>query len=92
VFALSDSIACGVYRACRDAGLRVGGDVSVVGFDDIPISRLLDPALTAVGWDTPAAAVGAAQMLVDAIAGRAAGEMVIEPRLHVRSSTAPPPL
>jgi LacI family transcriptional regulator len=92
VFALSDSIACGVYQACRDAGLRVGGDVSVVGFDDIPISRLLDPALTAVGWDTTGAAVGAAQMLVDAIAGRAAGEMVIEPRLHVRSSTARAPL
>ena len=92
VFALSDSIACGAYQACRDAGLRVGGDISVVGFDDIPISRLLDPALTAVGWDTPGAAVGAAQMLVDAIAGRPAGEMVIEPRLHVRSSTAPAPL
>lgn len=92
VFALSDSIACGAYQACRDAGLQVGGDISVAGFDDIPISRLLDPALTAVGWDTPGAAVGAAQMLVDAIAGRPAGEMVIEPRLHVRSSTAPAPL
>jgi LacI family transcriptional regulator len=92
VFALSDSIACGAYQACRDAGLQVGGEISVVGFDDIPISRLLEPALTAVGWDTPGAAVGAAQMLVDAIAGRPAGEMVIEPRLHVRSSTAPPPL
>jgi DNA-binding LacI/PurR family transcriptional regulator len=45
-----------------------------------------------VGWDTPRAEVGAAQTLVDAIAGRPAGEMVIEPRLHVRSSTAPAPL
>lgn len=88
VFALADSIAYGVYAAARELGLTVPGDVSVVGFDDIPISRLLDPALTAVGWDTPLAAVSAAEMLVSAIEGRTPGEVVIEPELHVRASTA----
>lgn len=88
VFALADSIAYGVYTAARELGLAVPGDVSVVGFDDIPVSRLLDPALTAVGWDTPRAALSAAEMLVSAIEGRTAGEVVIEPELRVRASTA----
>ena len=88
VFALSDSIAFGTYLACRDLSLSVPADLSVVGFDDIPVSRLLDPALTAVGWDTPRAAAQAALMLVGAISGQTAGEVLIEPRLHVRDSTA----
>ncbi len=89
LFALSDSVAYGVYAGCRDLGLAVPGDLSVVGFDDNPISRLLDPALTAVGWDTPGAAAAAAMMLVDALEGRDAGPQVtVAPRLEVRDSTA----
>ena len=62
VFGLSDAIAYGVYAACRELGVRVGEDVSVAGFDDHPLSSLLDPPLTTVGWDTPAAAAAAAQL------------------------------
>jgi LacI family transcriptional regulator len=90
VFALSDSIAYGVYEACRELGLEVPAQVSVAGFDDNPISRLLDPALTAVGWDTAGAAAAAADMLAAAIEGEPGGEVVIEPRLHARASTAAP--
>ena len=88
---LSDSIAYGVYAACRELDVAVPGDVSVVGFDDNPISRLLDPALTAVGWDTSGAATAAAAMLAEAIEGRPPGpRIVIRPRLEVRASTARP--
>ena len=90
VFALSDSIAYGVYEACRELGVEVPARLSVVGFDDNPISRLLDPALTAVGWDTAGAATAAADMLAAAIEGEPGGEVVIEPRLSVRASTAAP--
>ena len=90
VFALSDSIAYGVYAACRELRLTVPDDVSVVGFDDNPISRLLEPALTAVGWDTPGAATAAAAMLAAAIEHRPRDEVVLEPRLRVRASTGPP--
>lgn len=90
LFALSDSVAFGAYTACRELDLAVPRQVSVIGFDDIPISRLLDPALTAVGWDTPRAAAAAAAMLVASIAGRTPGEIVLAPELRVRSSTASP--
>ncbi|QLQ35756.2 LacI family DNA-binding transcriptional regulator [Micromonospora robiginosa] len=48
VFALTDVMAIGAYAALRDRGLSVPGDVSVAGFDDIPIVRDLTPPLTTV--------------------------------------------
>ena len=88
VFALSDSIAYGAYAAARELGLAIPDGVAVVGFDDHPVSRLLDPPLTAVGWDTQAAAVAAAEMIAAAVAGdKPAAEVVINPVLTVRSST-----
>jgi len=91
IFALSDTVAYGVYDACRDLGLDIPADVSVAGFDDNPVSRLLAPPLTAVGWDTTGAAHAAADMLAGAIAGNpSSGDVVIAPRLSVRGSTAAP--
>ena len=90
IFALSDTVACGVYAACKERGIRVPGDLSVVGFDDIPVAPLLDPPLTAVGWDTPRAAAAAVEMLTEAIDGRPPAETVLEPTLVERSSTAAP--
>jgi LacI family transcriptional regulator len=87
VFCLSDTIACGVYEACADLGRAVPRDLSVVGFDDIPVARLLRPALTAVGWDTARAATAAAEMLAGVIGGEAAADVVIEPDLRIRRST-----
>jgi LacI family transcriptional regulator len=48
VFAANDSMAIGALSAFRDAGLRIPEDVALVGFDDIPIARFLDPPLTTV--------------------------------------------
>jgi LacI family transcriptional regulator len=88
VFALSDSIAYGVYAAARELDLAIPAGVAVVGFDDHPVSRLLDPPLTAVGWDTRAAAIATAEMIAAAVAGdEPAAEVVINPVLAVRSST-----
>jgi LacI family transcriptional regulator len=91
VFALSDTVAYGVYEACREIGLDVPADVSVAGFDDNAVSRLLAPPLTAVGWDTAGAARAAADMLFGAIEGTAQpGDVVVAPALTVRGSTASP--
>jgi LacI family transcriptional regulator len=89
VFALSDAIACGVYAACGELGLRVPDDVSVAGFDDHPLSALLHPPLTTVGWDTPRAAVTAAQILKRSFDGGAPTSVEFAPALVLRNSTGP---
>jgi DNA-binding LacI/PurR family transcriptional regulator len=48
VFAADDLMAVGAMRALQEAGLRVPGDVAVVGFDDSPLSRVTTPPLTTV--------------------------------------------
>ncbi|MBZ5589395.1 MAG: LacI family transcriptional regulator [Acidobacteriia bacterium] len=48
VFSANDGMAIGVLLAVRDAGLRVPEDISVAGFDDIPISRFTVPPLSSV--------------------------------------------
>jgi LacI family transcriptional regulator len=48
VFAVTDMIAAGVLQALRERGLRIPEDVSVVGYDDIPLARDLFPMLTTV--------------------------------------------
>jgi LacI family transcriptional regulator len=48
VFAATDMVAAGVLRALRERGVRVPEDMSVVGFDDIPLASDLTPALTTV--------------------------------------------
>jgi LacI family transcriptional regulator len=90
VMALTDSLAHGAYEACRELGLRIPDDVAVTGFDDHPVSRLLDPPLTAVGWDTPGAAAAAAELLGRAMDGhRRTARLVQAPHLSVRGSTSP---
>jgi LacI family transcriptional regulator len=49
IFAGNDMMAIGCLQALREAGLRVPDDIALAGFDDIPISRFLDPPLTTVG-------------------------------------------
>ena len=90
VFCLSDSIAYGVLHGCRELGLAVPGDVSIAGFDDHPLSRLVDPPLTSVAWGTDRVAAAAVGMLADRLAGgTGAGRLLVEPRLVVRDSTGP---
>ncbi|HEV7242479.1 MAG TPA: LacI family DNA-binding transcriptional regulator [Thermoanaerobaculia bacterium] len=48
VFAANDSMAIGALSAFRDARVRVPDHIALVGFDDIPIARFLDPPLTTV--------------------------------------------
>jgi DNA-binding LacI/PurR family transcriptional regulator len=54
VICYNDLTAVGALRAIRDRGLGVPGDMSVVGFDDIDLAKLVDPPLTTVAQDTEA--------------------------------------
>ena len=48
IFAVSDQAAVGAYRAVMSRGLVVGSDISIVGFDDIEVAKMLTPPLTTV--------------------------------------------
>jgi DNA-binding LacI/PurR family transcriptional regulator len=63
VFAASDLIAIGAMRALAEQRLRIPEDVSVVGFDDIPMARFANPPLTTVYQNTQRAG----EILVDAL-------------------------
>ncbi len=56
VFAITDLMAAGVVRIAKGFGLQVPGDLAVIGFNDIPLARLLEPPLTTV--QAPAAELG----------------------------------
>ena len=87
----SDVMALGVVRAARQAGLRVPEDLSVVGSDDSLLVEFTAPPLTTVRQPAAALAEAACRELVDQIAGRPAhhGEVLYQPELVVRGSTAP---
>jgi DNA-binding LacI/PurR family transcriptional regulator len=92
VVAGNDEQAIGTYQAAHQRGLRIPDDLSVVGFDDVPIARWLDPPLTTVRQPLAAMAATATSMLVRHIAVGAVGTRRVElaTRLVVRGSTAPP--
>jgi LacI family transcriptional regulator len=70
VFAANDAMAVGTLSALREAGLSVPGDVAVVGFDDIPVARFLNPPLTSVRVGIAALGERAASVLLTALAER----------------------
>ena len=48
IFVASDAVALGAYNAIREAGLTIPDDISIIGFDDLPLSTFISPALTTV--------------------------------------------
>lgn len=65
VFVASDSMAAGALSAIREAGLRVPGDIAVVGFDDSPIATLTSPTLTTVRQPIYQLGTEAARLLIE---------------------------
>ncbi len=92
VFAASDVVALGAISAIREAGLRVPEDISVVGFDDIPLAAYFDPPLTTVRLPANELGLAVGGALLDVIAGRDVQmRTLLATRIVVRSSTAPRP-
>ena len=88
IFCACDHIAIGAIQCLQERGYNVPEDVSVVGFDDLPLVAHLTPALTTVRQDP----IQAGEVLVDSllklIAGQPLRPRLIEPTLVNRSSTA----
>ncbi|WP_306214354.1 LacI family DNA-binding transcriptional regulator [Actinoplanes sp. RD1] len=89
----SDVLALGSIRAARRLGREVPRDVSVVGFDDSALMTCTDPPLTTVRQPIELMGQAAVDVLVKQIEGGPAttDELLFEPELVVRGSTAPAP-
>jgi DNA-binding LacI/PurR family transcriptional regulator len=93
LFCFSDSIAYGAYAAARALDLAIPGDVSIVGYDNHPMSGLLTPGLTTVDWDIGEIVSGAVKLMLKAIDGNPRPRRILQqPHLCQRASTAPPPV
>jgi LacI family transcriptional regulator len=91
IFASTDLLAIGALHAAGRMGMTVPGDVSIVGFDDLPMAEYANPALTTVRMpmaEMAAVGVGAA---IDKAAGEEAPVVqLLAPSLVVRESSGPP--
>jgi DNA-binding LacI/PurR family transcriptional regulator len=83
VFAANDLMAIGAMRTLRAAGRRVPGDVSVVGYDDIELAQLTEPALTTVRQPIVDQARIMTELLLDQIGGSPVGDPVVLPTVLV---------
>ncbi len=88
VFCANDVQAIGAIAACRDAGLKVPADISIIGFDDLPIARCTVPQLTTVRVPTYEMGERAADSLFGAIRGKEIVSAELPTDLILRSSTA----
>jgi DNA-binding LacI/PurR family transcriptional regulator len=82
-----------VYRAARERGLRIPEDLSVVGFDDLPVVSWVDPPLTTVHQPLVEMAAAATELALALGRGERPTQTRIElaTTLTVRQSTGPPP-
>jgi DNA-binding LacI/PurR family transcriptional regulator len=92
IFTGNDLQALGVYQAARSIGLRIPTDLSVVGFDDLPIAALVDPPMTTVHQPIAEMAVAATELALALGRGERTPQIGLElaTTLTIRESTAPP--
>lgn len=94
LIAINDLLAIGVLRAAGDLGLRVPTDLSLVGYDDIPMAKYMMPRLTTVSKDALRSARQAFKLLLARIQNPELPRQrhVSSARLVVRESTGPAPI
>ncbi|WP_225848977.1 LacI family DNA-binding transcriptional regulator [Streptomyces sp. HPF1205] len=92
IFTANDLQAIGVYQAARELGLSIPGDLSVVGFDDLPVVAWMDPPLTTVHQPLAEMAIAATELALAIGRGEEVPQsgLDIATSLVVRESTAPP--
>lgn len=86
VFAVSDTLAIGAVKALRRAGKRVPDDIAVVGFDDLPLSAVFEPALTTVAQPMRELGARAAEILLARLNGEHLPSRTLPHQLVVRDS------
>jgi len=86
IFAVTDQVAFGVLKCLRKSGIDVPGEVSVVGFDDIPAASYFSPSLTTVRQDTRLAAMALVRNVLRMINGEPSELYQLPLTLKVRGS------
>lgn len=92
IVAANDLLGLGCYRAVRSLGKVIGVDVSITGYNDMPLLDLMQPSMTAVRVPYRRMGADAASTLLALIAREdvSPGRVLLSPTLAIRSSTAPP--
>jgi LacI family transcriptional regulator len=91
IVAGNDPQAFGVLQALGERGLRAPGDLSVVGFDDVPVASWATPALTTIRQPLAAMAATAFRMLYTRPGAGEPHHIELATTLVIRDSTGPPP-
>ncbi|GAO72040.1 MULTISPECIES: LacI family DNA-binding transcriptional regulator [Comamonas] len=89
VFATNDFLAIGLMGAARDAGLRIGQDVAIVGFNDTPLAAYLPVALTTIHSPMHEMGFRGMELLQQCISGMRPDSVRLQPQLRIRHSTQP---
>jgi LacI family transcriptional regulator len=89
IFAMSDDMAIGVYESAMAHGLRIPHELSVIGYNDVAMARVLTPALTTVSYPTAELARGAVEACVSSLPLDKA-QILVPSELIVRKSVAAP--
>jgi LacI family transcriptional regulator, xylobiose transport system transcriptional regulator len=92
IFAGSDLQALGLYEAARELGVLIPGDLSVVGYDDLPVARWVGPPLTTIRQPLTEMAEAAARLVISISRGEEPTTLRLDlaTSLVPRQSTAPP--
>ncbi|WP_328990077.1 LacI family transcriptional regulator [Kribbella sp. NBC_01245] len=92
ILALADSMAFGVYAACKELGIAIPSDLSLLGYDDQPMSQLLEPPLSTFHWPLDDLVADVVERVTSAIdTNRRVRRTTVEPTLVQRASVAAPP-
>lgn len=89
IVAADSLMTFGVLQECQDRGVRIGEDVSVIGYDDIDSFRLVNPPVTVIAHDPARMGALAVAMIRDLLAGEPVTSAVLESKLVERASTGP---
>ncbi|PPA70623.1 LacI family DNA-binding transcriptional regulator [Jeotgalibacillus proteolyticus] len=88
IFCSSDLMAIGAMNAIKSKGLRVPEDISIIGYDNILLSRYVQPSLTTIAQDTNALGYEAAKMLIAMLdQQKPPGNTIVKHELIVRNSS-----
>lgn len=87
VFCYNDTVAVGALLACRDLGIAVPGQLSIMGYDDVELAQYVTPPLSSIHQPKLRMGEQAMRMVLDLIEGRPVQDQTLATELRVRRST-----